>query len=125
MLDTYRCVLPHPAPPLLRLLSRFAETTASIIACNINSYGGGSKLWAVEVRNLSTTNGLTITFQVTRGVLQEGVTTVFSIEHSAANNGTACSPPRVLELPRHEGFLCSGPPRLYLVLYPLFIKPTP
>ena len=29
-----------------------AATTASIIACNINSYGGGSKLWAVEVRGL-------------------------------------------------------------------------
>lgn len=30
--------------------NRIAATTASIIACNINSYGGGSKLWAVEVR---------------------------------------------------------------------------
>ena len=41
---------PATLPPYSPPFPVSAETTASIIACNINSYGGGSKLWAVEVR---------------------------------------------------------------------------
>ncbi|CAM9813637.1 unnamed protein product [Ectocarpus sp. 6 AP-2014] len=71
-------------------------TTASIIACNINSYGGGSKLWAVEERNRRTWAGRTSNHPLSYPQSQQQRTTMWGFDTgglaAAVGNPEAASP---------------------------------
>ncbi|CAM9229849.1 unnamed protein product, partial [Ectocarpus fasciculatus] len=67
-------------------LVQLPATTASIIACNINSYGGGSKLWAVEERNRRTWAGRTSNHPLSYPQPQQQRTTMWGFDTSGLVN---------------------------------------
>ncbi|CAN0402010.1 unnamed protein product [Pylaiella littoralis] len=81
----------HDLPSRMELrcdgqLVQLPETTASIIACNINSYGGGSKLWAVEERNRRAWAGRTSNHPLSYPQAQQQQKTMWGFDTSGLVN---------------------------------------
>eukprot|EP00752_Nemacystus_decipiens_P015578 g13901.t1 len=75
------------------------QTTASIIACNINSYGGGSKLWAVEERSRRAWAGRTSNHPLSYPQIQQQRTTMWGFDTSGLVNPGGSLPSGVTATP--------------------------